>query len=156
MIMIKIMFVCLGNICRSPMAEFVLKDLAENQGLTDEFLIQSAATSTEEIGNPVHSGTRRKLDSLGISTKGKYAINLTWADYEKYDFFIGMDDWNIKNMKRILKNDPDNKIHKLLDFTSAPKNIEDPWYTHDFETTYKEVLAGCEGFLQFIKNQSYR
>lgn len=152
--MIKVMFTCHGNICRSPMAEFVLRDLVEKQGLAESFFIRSSATSTEEIGSPVHSGTQRKLDSVGISTKGKYAIQLTWADYGKYDFFIGMDDWNIKNMKRILKNDPDEKIHKLLDFTVTPGNIADPWYTGDFETTYGEVLAGCEGFLQFLEKNN--
>ena len=148
--MIKVMFVCHGNICRSPMAEFVLKNLVEKQGLSENFFIRSSATSTEEIGNPVHSGTQNKLNSLGISTNGKYSIRLTTNDYDKYDYFIGMDDWNIKNMKRILKNDPDGKIHKLLDFTSTPEDIADPWYTGDFETTYQDVLAGCEGFLLTI------
>ena len=148
--MIKVLFVCHGNICRSPMAEFMLKDMVKKKGIQNKFVIASAATSTEEIGNPVHHGTSNKLASFGISVKGKTAIQLRKSDYEKYDYLIGMDDWNIKNIMRILKDDPENKVSKLLDFTEKPRDIADPWYTGNFDKTYDDIKEGLEAFLNQI------
>ncbi|MCI8402014.1 MAG: low molecular weight phosphotyrosine protein phosphatase [Lachnospiraceae bacterium] len=145
--MTKILFVCHGNICRSPMAEFVLKDMVKKANLTDRYEIASAATSTEEIGNPVHHGTRNLLRRQGISTEGKYARQMTRRDYDKYDYLIGMDQWNIRNMTRICGGDPDHKICRLLDFTDCPADIADPWYTGDFDTTYADVVRGCQALL---------
>lgn len=145
----KILFVCHGNICRSPMAEFVMKDLCKKEGI-DAF-IASAATSTEEIGNPVHYGTRRKLSEYGISTEGKYAIQLTKSDYGKYDYIIGMDTANIRNILRIFGNDPDYKVHKLLSFAGEGGDIADPWYTGNFNETYDDVLRGCKALIEEIK-----
>lgn len=146
--MIKVLFVCHGNICRSPMAEFVMKDMVKKAGAQKEFYIASAATSTEEIGNPVHYGTRRKLQEFGISTAGKYAIQLQKSDYEKYDYLIGMEKANIRNMLRILKDDPEKKVCRLLDFTEHPRDIADPWYTGNFDITYDDIREGCEALLQ--------
>lgn len=143
--MIKILFVCHGNICRSPMAEFVMKDMTKDR---DDFYISSAATSTEEIGNGVHYGTASLLKKKGVSTAGKYAIQMTRDDYNAYDYIIGMDSWNIKNILRITGGDPDKKVFKLLDFTSRKGDIADPWYTNDFETTYNDVYEGCKCLLE--------
>ena len=148
--MIKILFICHGNICRSPMAEFVLKDMVAKRGLEKEFFIASAATSMEEIGNPVHHGTRNKLARYGISTAGKYAVHMERSDYKKYDYIIGMDSWNYKNMLRIVAEDPEQKISLLLDYTNRPGDVADPWYTGDFDKTYEDVVAGCEGLLTHI------
>ena len=153
--MIKVLFICHGNICRSPMAEFVFKDMAEKAGFSGEFEIASAATSREEIGNPVHPGTRRKLEPLGISTCGKYAVQVRKTNYEAYDYLIGMDDWNIRNMLRIFGGDPEHKVYKLLDFTNRPGDVADPWYTGNFDATYRDVLEGCQGLLEkIIKDKS--
>ena len=143
----KIMFVCHGNICRSPMAELVFKRMVSNEGLSSEFVIESSATSTEEIGNPVYPPARRELMSHGISSDGKYAVQLSRSDYEKYDLFIGMDSANIRNMHRIFGADPDAKISKLLDFTDRGGNVADPWYTGDFKATYRDVCDGCTALL---------
>ena len=152
--MIRILFVCHGNICRSPMAEFVMKDLVKKAGLEPEFFIASAATSTEEIGNPVHPGTTRRLAREGISTKGKYAVQLTKADYGRYDYLLGMDHWNIRNMVRMLGGDPAEKVHLLLDYSQRPgEEIADPWYTGDFETTYSDILEGCQGLLRHCQTR---
>ncbi len=155
--MIKIMFVCHGNICRSPMAEFVFKDLISKKGLSDKFTVASSATSTEEIwngvGNPVYPPAKRILNSHGISCEGKRAVQLKKADYDNFDYFIGMDGANIRNMNRILGGDPDEKIYKLLTFAGSSDDVADPWYTGDFETTYKDVLTGCEGLLQSALNK---
>lgn len=148
--MIKILFVCHGNICRSPMAEFVMKDMVNKAGLSQAFYIASAATSTEEIGNPVHYGTRNKLREVGISTAGKYAVQLTRQDYNKYDYLIGMDSANIRNMNRMLGGDPDGKIHKLLEYAGSQREIADPWYTGNFEETYSDVVEGCSALLEYI------
>lgn len=148
--MIKILFVCHGNICRSPMAEFVMKDIVKRENAAADFLIASAATSSEEIGNPVHYGTRNKLKQYGISTEGKYAVKLTCSDYQKYDYLIGMETRNIINMKRIVGEDTDGKIFRLLDFTDSPKDIADPWYTGNFDITYDEVKMGCEALFAYI------
>ena len=150
--MIKVMFVCLGNICRSPMAEFVFKDMIKKRGLEDLFFVSSAATSSEELGNPVHHGTRNKLKEHGISSDGKQAIQLTKDDYYKYDYLIGMEEKNIKNMHRILGLDNKKKIYKLLDFSNKPRDIADPWYTGDFDKTYEDIYEGCEAFLKFVLN----
>ena len=148
--MIKILFVCHGNICRSPMAEFVMKDMVKKQGLEDQFYIASAATSMEEIGNPVHYGTRNKLAQFGISVAGKYAVRMQRSDYQKYDYIVGMDNWNYRNMLRIVGKDKEHKLSLLLDYTDHPRDVADPWYTGDFETTYEDVVAGCEGLLRHI------
>ena len=145
--MIKILFVCHGNICRSPMAEFVLRDMVTKQGRSKEFYIRSCATSTEEIGNPVHYGTRRKLAEVGISCEGKTAVQMTKADYEKYDYLIAMDENNIRNIMRIIKSDPENKVSLLLNFAGEHRSIADPWYTGDFDTTYRDVVKGCTALL---------
>ena len=151
--MIRILFVCHGNICRSPMAEFVMKDLVNKKGIASEFYIASAATSTEELGNPVHYGTRNKLAQVGISTKGKYAVQMKRSDYQEYDYIIGMDNWNYRNMLRIVGKDKEQKISLLLDYTDHPRDVADPWYTGDFETNYQDVLAGCQGFLAYLQQQ---
>ncbi len=146
--MIKILFVCHGNICRSPMAEFVMKDMVKKAGAQKQFYIASAATSTEEIGNPVHYGTRNKLREFGISTEGKYAIQLEREDYGKYDYLIGMERANIRNMLRILREDPESKVCRLLDFSEHPRDIADPWYTGNFDKTYEDIKEGCEALLE--------
>lgn len=148
--MIKVMFVCHGNICRSPMAEFVFKDMVKKKGLADKFYIASAATSMEEIGNPVHYGTRNKLRQYNISTSGKYAVRLERSDYKKYDYLIGMEQVNVRNTLRILGDDPEGKVCRLLDFSDRPRDIADPWYTGNFDLTYDDVLEGCEGLLEHI------
>lgn len=148
--MISILFICHGNICRSPMAEFLLKDMVQKRNLSARFHIASAATSTEEIGNPVHRGTRDILRRHGIDTSGKRARQMTWRDYEEYDYLIGMDKANVLNMARIAGGDPEEKIYLLLHFAGEETNIADPWYTGDFETTYRDVVRGCEGFLKFL------
>lgn len=149
--MIKVLFLCHGNICRSPMAEFLFKDLVARRGLADQFEIASAATSREEIGNPVHWGTREKLRECGISVAGKYAVQMTRADYKKYDYLLGMDQYNIRNMSRIVGSDPEGKIRRLLDFTDHPRDIADPWYTGNFDATYRDIMEGLEAFLRVLK-----
>ena len=144
----KILFVCHGNICRSPMAEFVMKDLVEKHGLEEQFHIESAATSTEEIGNEVYPPAKRKLAEHGISCKGKTARQMKQADYDRFDLLIGMDAWNIRNMLRICGGDPKGKIHKLLDYTNRKGDVADPWYTGDFDTTWHDVTEGCERLLE--------
>lgn len=150
--MYKILFVCHGNICRSPMAEFVMKDLVKNAALENEFLIDSKATSTEELGNSVHPGTLRKLAQEGISCYPHKASQLSKSDYQKYDFIIGMDSWNKKNILRIFGSDSEHKVHLLLDFTENARDIADPWYTHDFDATFRDVKKGCTSLLNFIIN----
>ena len=148
--MTNILFVCHGNICRSPMAEFVMKDLVKKAGMEDVFSIASAATSTEEIGNPVYPPARRKLSEHGISCAGKTARQLRRVDYEHYDYLVGMDSANFRNMQRICGGDPEGKISLLLDYTDHPGSVADPWYTGDFEATWQDVLAGCRGLLAKI------
>lgn len=140
----KILFVCHGNICRSPMAEFAMKYLVEKEGLTDHFLIESAATSTEEIGNPVYPPARRKLAEHGIRCDGHSARQITRADYSRFDLLIGMDQWNLRNMERFFGGDPEGKIRLLL----SNKDVADPWYTGDFEATWQDVLRGCKALLE--------
>ena len=151
--MVKILFVCHGNICRSPMAEFVMKDLVKNAGLEKEFLIESAATSTEEIGNPVYPPARRKLAEHGIDCSGKTARQLQRGDGERYDLLIGMDRANLRNMRRICGGD--GKIHLLMEYAGKPdREVADPWYTGDFEATWQDVLAGCSGLLKSLQEHS--
>ncbi|MBQ8485564.1 MAG: low molecular weight phosphotyrosine protein phosphatase [Bacteroidaceae bacterium] len=147
----KILFVCHGNICRSPMAEFVMKDLVQKAGLSDHFYIESAATSTEEIGNEVYPPAKRKLAEHGISCKGKTARQMTRSDYQRFDLLIGMDDWNIRNMTRIAGGDPEGKIHKLLDYTARKGDVADPWYTGDFDATWRDVTEGCRELLKSLE-----
>ena len=133
------------------MAEFVMKDLVKRSWLEDEFFIESAATSTEEIGNEVYPPARRKLAEHGISCKGKTARQMTRGDYDRFDLLIGMDEWNIRNMNRICGGDPEGKIHKLLDYTDRPGDVADPWYTGNFEATWRDVLEGCQRLLDRIQ-----
>ena len=148
----RILFVCHGNICRSPMAEFVMKDLTAKAGLSHEYYIESAATSTEEIGNAVYPPARRKLAEHNISCNGKTARQMNASDSAHFDLLIGMDDWNIRNMKRICGADPDGKIHQLMDFAKRPREVADPWYTGDFEATWRDVLEGCSALLDHLEN----
>ena len=151
--MVKILFVCHGNICRSPMAEFVMKDLVKKAGLTSAFYIESAATSAEEAGNPVYLPARRKLAQHGIDCAGKTARRLTAADYGRYDLLIGMDRANIRNMTRICGGDPQGRIHLLAEYAGrAGAEVADPWYTGDFEATWRDVLAGCRGLLAYLRD----
>lgn len=145
---IKIMFVCHGNICRSPMAEFLMKDLAAKRGVADRFKIASAATSTEELGNPVYPPAKRKLAEHGLSCAGKTAVQMRKADYDKYDYLVCMDSWNLRNMARITGGDPENKFIRLLDLTSLRRDVADPWYTDDFDATWDDLTLGCEALLE--------
>ncbi len=151
--MTKILFVCHGNICRSPMAEFVMKDLVKKAGLEGDFAIASAATSTEEIGCPVYPPARRKLAEHGIGCAGHAARQLTAADYERWDYLVGMDGANLRNMRRICGGDPSGKIFLLLDWTPRPGDVADPWYTGDFDATWRDVLDGCRGLLDHIRQE---
>ena len=151
--MIKVLFICHGNICRSPMAEFVMKDLVKKAGMERQFVIESAATSTEEIGNPVYPPARRTLAEHGISCSGHAARQLKGSDYEKYDLLIGMDRANLRNMSRICGGDPAGKMHLLLDYTARPGEVADPWYTGNFEETWQDVLDGCRGLLRAVSDQ---
>ena len=147
--MIKIMFVCHGNICRSTMAEFVMADMVKKAGV--EVSVDSSATSREEIGNGVHYGTLRKLNEVGVPVYAHYAKQLTKADYKNFDYIIGMDEWNIKNIKRIVGEDKENKVFMLLDFTARKgDSIADPWYTGNFDVTYDDIKEGCEGLLEYL------
>ncbi|MEE0844871.1 MAG: low molecular weight protein-tyrosine-phosphatase [Eggerthellaceae bacterium] len=148
--MISILFVCHGNICRSPMAEFVMADLVERAGLADSFHIESAATSAEELGNPVHRETRKILHSHNIDCTEKRARQMKPADYEEFDILIGMDAANVRSMKLLCGGDPEGKISKLLDFCGEDRSIADPWYTGDFNTTYHDVRKGCSALLQQV------
>lgn len=148
----KLMFVCHGNICRSPMAEFIFKDMIKRRGIEGEFYVTSSATSTEEIwggiGNPVYPPAKAELAKHKISCEGKRAVQLQKSDYDKYDLFIGMDSANIRNMHRILGGDPQNKIRKLLDYTERGGDVADPWYSRRFDAAYRDIYDGCEGLLK--------
>ena len=149
--MIKVLFVCHGNICRSPMAEYVLKDMVRKQHLGDQFCIASAATSREEIGNDVHRGTRRKLAEEGIVCPSRQARQVTKADYADFDYLLIMDENNRRNLLCILGGDSEHKIHGMLDWAERPRDIADPWYTGNFDITYEDIVEGCETFLQHLK-----
>jgi len=152
--MIKVLFICHGNICRSPMAEMIFKDMIRKQHMEDFFYVNSAATSREEIGNSVHYGTRRKLAEVGIPCSDHRAVQVTKADYDKYDYLILMDSRNQRELKWIIPNDPQNKIHLLLDFTERKgETIADPWYTGNFDETHRDVVEGCEGLLKYIMEE---
>ena len=151
--MIKVLFVCLGNICRSPMAEYVFKDMIKKQGLEKSFYIDSAATSTEEIGNPVHYGTRNKLKQMNIECGDHKARRITKKDYETFNYIIGMEEQNLINIKRIVGEDKKHKIFKLLDFSDNPRDIADPWYTGNFDKTYEDIVQGLEGFMKYLKGK---
>lgn len=144
----KILFVCHGNICRSPMAEFIMKDLVRKAHRENDFEIASAATSTEEIGNPVYPPARRKLAEHGIRCDGHAARQITRRDYDYYDMIIGMDSYNLRNMRRIFGDDTEGKISLLMDFTSRPGDVADPWYTGNFDATWRDCLEGCETLLK--------
>ena len=149
--MIKILFVCHGNICRSPMAEFVMKDLVKKRGVDGEFYIESAATTDEEIGNDIHNGTRKKLREVGVPFEKRRARQMVRADYDRFDYLIGMDKYNVADMKYISGGDPENKIHFLLDFTyRRSESVADPWYTGDFDEAYSDIVFGCRGLLDSI------
>lgn len=149
----NILFVCHGNICRSPMAEFVMKKQVKNAGLEEAFNIQSAATSAEEIGNPVYPPARRKLQEHGIDCAGHTARQLTRADYDRWDLLIGMDSANLRAMKRLFSGDPQGKLRLLLNFTSRPGDVADPWYTGDFQSTWEDVNEGCAALLDKLKKE---
>ena len=151
-LMIKVLFVCHGNICRSPMAEFVFKDMVKKAGRADEFIIASAATSTEEIGNPVHPGTKRKLASVGISCDGKCAVQLKKSDYTEYDLFVCMDSNNVRNALRIFGGDSENKVCKMMDFTCRKGDVADPWYSDRFDVAFSDIYDGCVGLMESINN----
>lgn len=147
---IKVLMVCHGNICRSTMAQSVMTHLITQHHLESNFLIDSAATSREEIGNPPHYGTVNKLRQVGIPLVPHRARQMTKQDYTKYDYLIGMDDANIRNMERIAGGDPEHKIHKLLEYAGSSRAIADPWYTGNFDATYADVTEGCEAFLHTL------
>lgn len=153
--MIRVLFVCYGNICRSPMAEFMMKDFVEKKRLGDSFEIASAGTSSEEIfggvGNPVHPSTRDELARHGISCAGKRARQLTRADYDYYDYLVAMDGSNLRNIKRLMNGDPDNKVFRLLDLSNNPRDVDDPWYTGDFEQTWNDIEEGLPLLLSKIR-----
>ena len=146
----RILFVCHGNICRSPMAEFVMKKMVSDAGIADQFEIASAATSTEEIGNPVYPPARRKLAEHGISCEGKTARQITRRDYEHYDYIVAMDINNLRNLQRMLGEDKLHKISLLMNYTDHPRDVADPWYTGNFEATWQDVKDGCRGLLEEI------
>lgn len=158
-LMIKILFICHGNICRSPMAEFILKDMVKKARLESCFCIASCATSTEEIwngtGNPVYPPARQELKKHGISCEGKRAVQLKREDYQKYDLLLGMDQNNIRNMLRILKKDPEGKVKRLLDYSDHPRDIADPWYTGEFGVTYADIVEGCQALLEYLKDNGW-
>ncbi len=151
--MIKILFVCHGNICRSTMSQFVFQHMVNNLNISDQFYIDSRATSTEEIGNPPHRGTIRKMKEVGIPVIPHRATQISWSDYDNFDYLIGMDTWNMRNLGRMLKGDPEGKVYKLLTFAGSDRDIADPWYTGNFDETYDDVVEGCEGLLTYLREK---
>ena len=152
--MVSIMFVCHGNICRSPMAEFIFKDMVKKKGLDSDFVVTSSATSTEEIwngvGNPVYPPAKEILNLHNIDCNGKRAVQIKKSDYDKYDLLIPMDSNNVRNMSKILKGDPNNKIHKLMSYAGSDRDVSDPWYTRDFEKCYNDIYTGCKALLEYL------
>ena len=151
--MIKILFICHGNICRSPMAEFIFRDMVAKRGLAAEYSIASAATSREEIGNPVYPPAKRKLKEHGIDPAGKTARQMTAQDYKDYDYLLAAERYNIRNMERITGGDPQHKIFRLLDFSDRPRDIADPWYTGDFDEAWDDIVEGCQAFLKWLEKE---
>ena len=149
--MIRVLFICHGNICRSTMAQSIFTYMVKKRNLQDQFLIDSAATSTEEIGNSPHRGTIQKLKEVGIPLVPHRARQITWSDYKQFDYIIGMDTWNIRNLNRMLKGDPEGKIYKFLAFGSDGRDIADPWYTGNFDETYDDIMEGCQGFMTYLE-----
>ena len=147
----RIMFVCHGNICRSPMAEFIFKKLVFDAGLADRFIISSSATSTEELGSPVYPPARAELTKHGIRSDGKYAVQLSRSDADKYDMFIGMDSANIRNMHRILGEGARDRIHKMMNFAGEGGDVADPWYMGGFDRTYEDIYRACVGLFEMLK-----
>lgn len=156
--MINVLFVCYGNICRSTMAEFLFKDFVDKKGQKDKFCIESAATGSEEVGSRVHEGTRKILDRLGIDCSKKRARKIVLEDYQKFDYVIGMDEKNVRDLKRFFGGDPQDKISKILDFTDNAKDVIDPWFgwvkdgVGDFETTYNDIMKGINCFWDYLNN----
>ena len=144
---------CHGNICRSTMAEFVMKDMIYKSGLSDKYYIESAATSREEIGNDTHPGTKRKLTEAGIPFTKRKARQVTKKDYDEFDYLVIMDQNNLRNLNRIIGSDPDGKVHKLLDFAGKDRDIADPWYTGNFDDTYADVVEGCEALIKYLQSK---
>ena len=151
--MIKVLFVCLGNICRSPMAEYVFKDWLKKENLSDKIQVSSAGTSSEEAGNGMHYGTKRKLDEICIEYGNHKARQITKKDYKEYDYIIVMEESNIEEVKRIVGEDTENKIHRFLDYSNNPRDIADPWYTGNFNKTYDDILEGSQYFLEYLKSK---
>ena len=154
--MIKVLFVCYGNICRSPMAEFLFKDFVKKKGKESEFYIESAATSSEELGNLVYPPARRILNALGINCADKRARKIVLSDYDKFDYIIGMDNMNVRDMKIIFGGDKENKIFKLFDFgeSGVSRDVADPWYTGDFDKTYRDINEGLNGFYKYLEDKA--
>lgn len=152
--MVKILFICHGNICRSPMAECVLKNMVAQSGRSSEFYIDSAATSREEIGNPIYPPAIRKLKEEGIPLSGHRAVQMIREDYDKYDLLLAADSANLRDMRRIAGGDPQGKIRRLLDYTSRPRDIADPWYTGNFDVTYNDIVEGCQGLLDWLDQKT--
>ena len=152
--MIQLLFVCHGNICRSPMAEFVMKDLVEKAGLGERLHIESAATSREEIGNPIYPPAKRKLKEMGVPFGDHRAVQMTRADYDRYDLLLAADSANVRNMTRIAGGDPDHKIRRLLDDCPRPRDIADPWYTGNFDVTYDDIVEGCDALLDRLEREN--
>ena len=148
--MTKILFVCHGNICRSPMAEFVMKDLVRRAGRENEIFVASAACRRDEIGSDTYLGTREKLDEMGIPYQRRRAVQITKADYENYDFIVAMDMENMRDLDRLSGGDPQKKIRRLMEFAGESRDVADPWYTGDFDTTYMDVLKGCKALLNSL------
>ncbi len=149
--MIKILFVCLGNICRSPMAEFIMKQMVKEQGIEEDFYIESAATSYEEEGNPVYPPAKRVLENRGINCDGKRARKITRSDYDRFDYIVCMDSNNLRNLNNMFPQDNGKKISKILDFAGLKRDVADPWYTRDFSITEEDICVGCKALLEYIK-----